>query len=131
MFSKLFSKITSTSHKTETLAGFQVNFGALVPAWERLKDLKIQRAADVGGDTLDVWTLTFERHGVIMFFDQSEHNLMSQGEEPFSVFRLRATFIKSPEMSDFERAEERFWFRQIDQVRDILPALDRLYPSDV
>lgn len=131
MFSRLFSKITSASHKTETLAGFQVNFGALVPAWERLKDLKIQRDADVGGDTLDVWTLTFERHRVIMFFDQSEHNLMSQGEEPFSVFRLRATFIKSPEMSDFEQAEERFWFRQIDQIRDILPALDHLYPGDV
>lgn len=131
MFGKLFSKITSTSHKSATLAGFQVNFGELVPDWERLKDLKIQRNADVSGDILDVWTLVFERHALIMFFDQSVHNLMSQGEDPFSVLRLRATFVKSPEMSDFEQADERFWFRQIDQVRGLLPALNELYPGNV
>ena len=131
MFGKLFSKITSKSHKAETLAGFQVNFGEMVPDWERLKDLKIQRNADVSGDRLDVWTLTFEKHAIIMFYDQSEHNLMSQGEEPFSVLRLRATFIKSPEMSDFEQTDDRFWFRQIDQIRAILPTLNELYPGNL
>ncbi|MGI0528014.1 hypothetical protein [Rhizobium giardinii] len=132
MFGKLFSKMTATSHKSQTLAEFQVNFGAMVPEWEQLKDLSIKRNADVGGDTLDVWTLTFEKHAFVMFFDQSEHNLISQGEEMFSVLRLRAPFVRGPGDKDFTPAEERFWFRQIDQIRErILPALNEMYPGNL
>ncbi|CAN7258295.1 hypothetical protein LJR098_001062 [Rhizobium sp. LjRoot98] len=131
MFGKLFSKTTAVSHKAATLAGFQVNFGETVPEWERLTDVSIKRDADVGGDTLDVWTLTFEKHAFIMFFDQGEHNLMSQGEDMFSVLRLRAPFVRGPGEADFVPAEERWWHRQIDQIREtVLPGLNGLYPGD-
>ncbi len=103
----------------------------MVPEWERLKDLKIQRDTDISGDHLDVWTLIFEKHAMIMLYDQSEHNFMSEGEEPFSMLRLKAVFIKSPEMADFEQADYRFWLSQIDQVRTILPALNDLYPGNI
>lgn len=132
MFSKLFSKATATTHKGETLAEFQVNFGEMVPEWERLKDLTIKRNADVEGLLLDVWSLVFEQHSLIMFFDQSEHNMLPQGEERFSSLRLRATFVKAPGQQEFEPADDRFWFRQIDQIREnVLPRLNGLYPGNL
>lgn len=122
MFGNFFSRKRAASGKPQPASGFQVNFGEAVDDWERLVSASRKKDVEIEGAIHDVWTLVFERHTFMLFMHSAADAW--GGDAMNSSLRLAAAYYKEEEAEEFEPAIERFWFRQLDQMLELLPKLD-------
>lgn len=122
--SKLFAK----DEKKAVLAKFQLNMGAMVPKWERLEDLTIDRNFMMKGygAPIDLWHFRFESCSFVIGINTSPHKMPEFPRHHHA--RVVMTAVREEGSPEFVPMNERFWFRQIDAMCAMMPELDELFP---
>ncbi|GLS34529.1 hypothetical protein GCM10010869_01170 [Mesorhizobium tianshanense] len=108
---------------------YSVNMGMLQPKIEQLQRLEVVRRVPMQGypNGADVWHLTFISCEFKFAINTSSHVI---DPDPFGVSRVIAVVGRSiPSDEDFAQLSDRFWFRQIDEIRGIMRDIDRQYPG--
>ncbi|TJU88722.1 MAG: hypothetical protein E5Y15_03515 [Mesorhizobium sp.] len=128
MFDRVMGRIFARHDKSAVLAKFQINMGMLEPRWERLTELNIERRQHIAGrgeQEYDFWHFVFETRAFFIAMNPSSHIL----SEKYSRARVTIQAGRKLNEPDFEPLSDRFWHRQIDALRAMMPELDELFPS--
>lgn len=137
MFSKFFP--SKKTRKSDLISKFKIDFGHLGFSndYVDIIDLTIQRDfyfkdSDFSHIRHDVGYFLFEKYSFMLFFNVSDHGFVGSGFNKFSVPTLNVVYFKensSPD-SSFAIVDQRFWYRQIDQMIDVLVEIDKINPGD-
>lgn len=68
----------------------------------------------------------------MLFLNVSEHGWAGSGFNKFSVPTLNVVYFKENSNPDdsFSIVDQKFWYRQIDQMIDVLIEIDKINPGD-
>lgn len=137
MFSNLFSG--RKNKKKEIISKFKIDFGHLGFSnnYADILDLTIERDfyfkdEDVSHIPHDVGYFIFDEYSFMLFFNVSEHGFVGSGFHKFSVPTLNVVYVKNNKKTGetFSIVDQRFWYRQIDQMINVLVDVDNINPGD-
>lgn len=132
MLGRFFQKLALRSDKSAALAKYQVNFGAVLPKYERLKDASVENGLSIDDERfpsgVDIWTLTFETYAFQLVYDPNPHRL--DDGNPLGRMRLVTAYFSPPGEREFKVANRRFWFRQLDEMMAFMPEVADLLKPD-
>ena len=126
MFDRILSKVFAKNNKAEVLAKYQINMGAFVPKWERLKDLNINRQiwASEQEIHIDIWRFTFETHEFALVMNASKLHI---DPNPVGILRFIEAYGRKIEDAELRPIGERHWHRQIDAMLEMMPELNEVF----
>ncbi|WP_210212661.1 hypothetical protein, partial [Mesorhizobium sp. M4A.F.Ca.ET.050.02.1.1] len=124
---RILEKVAIRHNKAAVLAKFQLDMGVLQPSWERLKEFDLDRGVKIQGieAKCDLWHFVFETYAFVMIMDTSPQS----PHESNSRARIRGQLGRKLDEPDFGPLSDRFWHRQLDALRTMMPELATLFPE--
>lgn len=137
MFANLFSG--KKTEKIKIIDKYKIDFGHLGFSNDYVDILYLRIDRDVyfkDSNTPhvnhDVGFFVFDKYSFMLFFNVNEHGFVGNGFHKFSIPTLSVVYFKenNKEGVDFSIVDQRFWYRQIDQMIDVLVEVDKINPGE-